>query len=252
MIELTYPTSQDAWIQLNRALIDLEPNQFPGAVVYSHQAILYDVLINIKRSWIAPDWDFTKVANYTRAKWTSLVNNYIDRNHMEEILSVVHHRELKKEKNYNVSFHFSNQHDGGKGCLLTATFSRRYGQTDPIIHAVIRASEFYKRGSFDLLLLHRLGEEAWGEDVNFEVKIFVHQLWGGSDWLSLLTSVIPPEELFRGAKPGSFKDNVRQFYHKFKDIENIEKLNYHAHKRAAKVVQGQLNKTRVLARDCTL
>jgi len=252
MIEFIYPTSQEAWIGLNKSLINIREDKYPNSVVQSNQAIIFDVLINIKRSWVDPKWDFTATANYTMAKWTSLVNNYIDRNHLDEILSVVHHRELKKDKNYNIAFHFSNSHSGGKGCLLTATFSRRYGESDPCIHATFRASEFYKRGMFDLLLLHRLGQAAWGEDTAFSVDIWAHQLWGGVDWLALLSSIIPAEKLFKRAKPGSFKSKVLDKYNYFKGIKDIDGLSYHAHKRAAHVIQGSVKEKRVLAEHCIL
>lgn len=252
MVEFSYPTSQEAWIGLNRSLIMIRPDKYPNSVIYSNQAILFDVLISIKRSYIDPEWNFTKTANYTGSKWTSLINNYVDRNHLEEILSLVHHRELKKDKNYNITFQFSNAHSGGKGCLLSATFSRRYGEADPSIHATFRASEFYKRGMFDLLLLHRLGQLAWGEDAAFSVDIWAHQLWGGSDWLSLLSSVIPAETLFRRTKPGTFREKVLKNYQHFKDLKDIEGLSYHAHKRAAKVIQGLTNPKPVLAKHCIL
>jgi len=251
MHEFTYPTSQEAWIRLNKFLIDIDPEETPDAYIASNQVILYDVLINIERSWIQDEWDFTKTANYTKSKWTSLVNNYVNRGHLEEIISSVHVRELRKDKNYNISFHFSNQHGGGKGCLLTATFSRRYGEDTPMIHATIRASEFYKRGMFDLLLLHRLGQEAWG-DTPFGLKIFAHQLWGGADWLSLLSSVIRPKILFRRVKEGSFRDKVLNNFKKFKAIRDIDGLAYHAHKRACKVIQKKTNPKPVYASQCIL
>ena len=246
-----FPTSQESWLGINRAMIDVASDN-PDALVYSNQVIMFDVFIKIDRSWIAPDWDFTKTANYTMSKWTSLVNNYVNRSHLEEILSTVHLRELKKDRNYSISFHFSNEHGGGKGCLLTATFARRYGETDPVIHATMRASEFYKRGMFDLLLLHRLGQMAWGEDASFGLTIFAHQMWGGSMWLAMLSSEIKPKELFKDISPGSFKEKVYDQYNKLMDIDNIEGLNFHSAKRAVKVIQGKVNNKRLLMQDCLL
>jgi hypothetical protein len=250
MTQFNYTTSQEAWVELNRFLI--EAIEGLDGVIMSNQVILYDVFIHILKSQIDEDWDFTKTANYTMSKWTSLVNNYVNRNHFEEIISLVHHKELKKDRNYNVSFHFSNEHDGGKGCLLTATFSRRYTEDKPYIHATMRASEFYKRGMFDLLLLHRMGQVAWGEDANFGITITAHQLWGGSDWLALLSSVIKPSRLFKNTVEGTFKEKVRKQYKYFRGIEDIDGLRYHAHKRACHVVQGSVKEKRVLAKHCIL
>jgi len=115
-----------------------------------------------------------------------------------------------------------------------------------------KALTFYKRGMFDLLLLHRLGQAAWGEEAGFGVDIWAHQLWGGSDWLSLLSSVIPPEKLFRRIKPNSFHAKVYENYKRFKELKDIDGLSYHAHKRAAHVIQGSVKEKRVLAKHCLL
>jgi len=247
MQKFSFNTSQEAWINFNAMLVQASPKDL---LHYSNQVILFDVLIDIAKSWISEDWDFTQTVNYTSSKWTSLKSNYLNMEHTEEVLSLVHHRELKKDKNYNVSMWFSNNHGGGKGCLLNATFSRRYKEDIPILSATMRASEFYKRGMFDLLLLHRLGQEAWGEDATFGVKIFATQLWGGADWLSLLTSVIPPEKLFKDLSH-PFTREVKNWYEKFQEVEDPEAMKYHAHRRAVKVIQGKTRTAPLLARHCT-
>lgn len=248
MRTLKFATSVDAWIGVNQFLVEAKD---PSILVYSNQAILFDAFISINKSFIPEDWDFTRTVNYTPAKWSSLVSNYVDFTHMEEVMSLVHHREAKKDRNYNISMWFSNKHGGGKGCLLSATFSRRYGDNQPILTAVMRASEFYKRGMFDLLLLHRLGQEAWGEDASFSLNIFATQLWGGSDWLSLLTSVIPAKELFSGDM-SPFHKEVQSWYNKFMAIKDPDSMNYHAHRRAVKVVQGKIREKTLLASHCLL
>lgn len=251
MIQFTFPTSEAAWLGVNRDMI----NSVEGVddrVIYKNQVLLYDVFVHIKKSFVNPDWDFTKTCNYTPAKWTSLVNNYVDRNHLEQVAALVQHRELKKDYNYNISFWFSNKHGGGKACLLTCTFSRRYGQDIPTLTASMRSSEFYKRGMFDLLLLHRIGEYMWGEDVPFEIRLFATQMWGGADWLSLMTSVIPPEKLFKDAEEGSFASEVEKNYHKFAEVEDVNGASYHAYNRAAKVVQGKIRGQSLLAKHCIL
>lgn len=248
MKHFTFSTSQDAWINFNRFLIE---SKDPRILNYSNQAILFDVFIEIQKSWVDEEWDFTKTVNYTKSKWSSLKSNYLNITHMEEVMSLVRHRELKKDKNYNISMWFANNHGGGKGCLLNATFSRRYGEDQPILSATMRASEFYKRGMFDLLLLHRIGQEAWGEETPFGINLFATQLWAGSDWNSLLTTVIPPKELFQNPET-RFHKEVEQWYHKFKAVKDIDSLKYHSHKRAAKVIQGKTNKVKLIAKDCTL
>jgi len=248
MKHFKYATSELAWVGLNKTLIEARDKNI---LVYSNQAIIFDAFVEISKSYVPEDWDFSKTVNYTPAKWSSLVSNYLDFNHMEEVMSLIHHREMKKDRNYNVSMWFSNKHSGGKGCLLNATFSRRYGDNQPVLSASMRASEFYKRGMFDLLLLHRLGQEAWGEDVSFSINLFATQLWGGSDWLSLLTTVIPAEVLFEGEKT-PFHQEVENWYHKFRKVEDPEKMAYHAHRRAVKVLQGKTRPNPFLASHCSL
>lgn len=251
MTELTYPTSMDAWIGVNKTLVTIEGTELAKqAKIYSSQVILYDVMMRIKRSWVPETWDFTKTINYRRAKWTGLVSNYVDMGHLEDVLAAVKHREIRKTKNYNETFHFGNQHSHGKGCLLVCTFSRRYTDEVPVLNVVMRASEFLKRGMFDLLLIHRIGEQAYG-DQPFAVNILAQQLWGGSDWLSLLAVVDKP--WFKGLRDtNGFAGNVYEWYRKFKKQDDIMNMKYHAHRRACKVIQGITATPPLLASDCTL
>ena len=250
--EMRFPTSQEAWVQVNKGLVEIEsnPNTSARAKIYKHQVLLYDVLLRIDRSYIDPEWDFTKTVNYRRQKWTSLVGNYVDINHLEDVLGAVKHRELKKHKNYNETFHFGNAHSHGKGCLLVCTFSRRYGEDRPVLNAVMRAAEFFKRGMMDLLLLHRIGEQAYGDEP-FAVNIFAQQLWGGSDWLSLIYAF--DKKYIKGLKNAEgFAGEVYKKYKLFKNVEDIGSISYHAHQRAAKVIQGLTATPALLAEDCEL
>ncbi len=252
MNEWIYSTSEVAWGGVNKtlALIDKAPEGL-AAKVYKSQVILYDIIIRIKRSYVPEDWDFTRTVNYRRAKWTGLVTNYVDMSHLEDVLAAVKHREIRKTKNYNETFHFGNQHSHGKGCLLVCTFSRRYGEDNPVLNVVMRASEFYKRGMFDLLLIHRIGQEAYGEEP-FAVNILAQQLWGGADWLSLLR-VVDKKWFIKNLKGSNgFGGEVYKWYEKFRDQEDIDGLKYHAHKRACKVIQGITATPALLASDCTL
>lgn len=249
--EFNFKTSVEAWKKINRALIDADA-KLPLAEIKSNQVVLYDTLIRIQDPTVPDDWNFTTTVNYAKQKWTGLINNYVNKQHLQEVLARVHHRELKGVENYNETFQFSNQHSGGKGCLLAATFSRRYGDKLPSIHAVFRASELYKRGMFDFLLLYRLGQAAWGEDARFTLDVWCHQLWGGVDWLAMLSSVIPPRSLFKYAKPGNFAEKVKKKYDYFANLEDVENLSYHAHKRPCKVIQKKTRPDEILAGHCFL
>ncbi|RLD01841.1 MAG: hypothetical protein DRI65_15355 [Chloroflexota bacterium] len=251
MIEITYPTSEAAWIGLNKALVKIDEQPYKDkAKIYSSQVILYDVLIHIKRSYIPEDWDFTRTVNYRKAKWNGLKSNYVDKTHLEQVLASVKHRELKKTKNYNESMLFGNSHSHGKGCLLVCTFSRRHTDETPVLNVVMRASEIFKRGLLDFGLVHRIGEEAYG-DQPFAVNIFAQQLWMGADWGSLLYVIDKP--WFKELKGSNgFAGKVYEWYEKFRDQEEIMNMNYHAHRRACKVIQGITATPPLLARDCNL
>jgi len=250
MLELEYPTSESAWVGVNKELASMDDRLDTDGKILKGQVILYDVMIRIKRSYVSEDWDFTKTVNYRKAKWTGLVSNYIDKTHMEGVLASVKHREFKGNKNYNESMLFGNQHSHGKGCLLVCTFSRRHEEPTPVLNVVMRASEFYKRGMFDLLLLHRIGQEAYGEQP-FAINIFAQQLWGGADWLSLLAVVDWKWFKTLKKKPG-FSSQVWAWYKKFSNMEDVDGLKYHAHKRACKVLQEETATPALLASDCTL
>lgn len=250
MLELEYATSQEAWVGINQELASVDDTLDTSGKILKGQVILYDVMVRIKRSYVSEDWDFTKTVNYRAAKWTGLVTNYLDMDHMEEVLAAVKHREFVKNKNYNETMHFGNRHGHGKGCLLVCTFSRRHGELTPSLNVVMRASEFLKRGMFDLLLLHRIGQEAYGEQP-FSINIFAQQLWGGADWLALLSVVDWKWFKTLKKKPG-FSQQVWNWYKKFDAVEDPMDLKYHAHRRAVRVIQGQTATPALLASDCNL
>ena len=254
MLKLRARTPEEAFKKINRLLLfDDETIKRSGGKLMSSQRMLYDVYVEIAHAYVDEDFNFTSLINYRPAKWTSLVNNYVDRTHLHETLSVVHHRELKRDRNYNISFHFSNSHDGGKGCLLTATFARRPDHDRPLIIATVRASETVKRLMMDFLLLYRIGQEAWGEDADFEIRIFFPYMWLASSWAALYIHydkeaydmVISEDE-----GGNSFLSNVFKVYASMKECEDPEKLAYHAMKRVVKVVQNQTAKPPLLAKHC--
>lgn len=248
---IAYSTSEKAWLELNKSLVISNPIDHPARIIQSNQVIIYDAGLVIERAYIDPNFSFTKTVNYAKAKWTSLVGNYIDIEELKEVAQLVRDAEEKKTKNYNYTLHFQNSHGHGKACLISCTFSRMYTQATPQLKVVMRASEFYKRGMMDLLLLQRVGEAAYGEE-NFSLRIHAHQLWGGVDWLSLLNASMDLQEWVDINNPSKFAEKVLAKLKYFEEVEDPDTMKYHAHARAAKVIQGLTREEELLVKHCTL
>jgi hypothetical protein len=251
---LEFKTSVDAFNGINAYMIFNETGVTKNGIVSSSQTIMYDTFVKIHRSWVPEDWDFTSTVNYRPAKWSSLVNNYIDKSHLQEILAEVQLRELKKATSYNIAFHFANSHGGGKGCLLTCTFSRRPGLSSPILVISTRASEVYKRLMVDLLLIHRIGQEAYGEEADFGVQLVIPHAWQGVSWAAMWRSWQDVDIMgnwleYYGGEHGKFADAVWKRMNDLK-TKDWSKFSYNADKRAAKVIQKVVAKPALLAGDC--
>jgi len=172
---LKYPTSIAAWEGINETLIsDPEYVVKKGGYHNNIQVLLFDVTLLIARSYIPDDFNFG-IFNYRMQKWNSLKNNYLDMNQLDKVKSRVMVYLLKKATNYNVSMHFTDKHDNGKGCLLSCTFSKRYNDDQPELAVHVRASEVTKRLIFDLLLIHRIGEYVYGEGASFGIRLTIVQ-----------------------------------------------------------------------------
>ena len=251
MLQKTYTSSIAAFKGINKTLIFEEDQIKEHGFMQSSQANLYNLLVRVERSWIPEDFDFTSLANYRAAKGTSLINNYLDRDYLEEVVALVLHNELKKKKAYNISFHFTNAHDGGKGCLLTCTFARRYNDPTPVLIATVRASESFKRLLFDFLLLHRMGEMAYG-DQPFAIEIFFPYIWGVPDWLAMyLRFAKIAYNRAKKAPNGTFAYQVFKKYQQMLDTseEDMNNFKYHALKRTWKVVNKKTATPPYLASD---
>lgn len=251
---LDFKDSVEAFNGINGIMIFDEDFIRDDGIYSKSQTIAYDTLIRIKRSYVPEEWDFTATVNYRKMKWVTLTKNYIDEPHLQEVLSEVHSREMRDNKAYNISMHFANLHGGGKGCLLTLTFTRRPGNPDPILIATVRASEVYKRLMMDLLLLHRIGQECYGEDAKFGIEIFVPHMWQGVSWGAMWLSWQPEkvvQDWLEIHGPSPFQQAVFEKLKYFRSAD-YSKFNYNADKRAAKVIQGKVESPPLLASDCLI
>lgn len=251
---LTFDNSVEAFNGINGIMV-FDESFIKNTGVYSRsQTIVFDTLVSIKRSKVPEDWDFTKAVNYRTMKWVTLVKNYVDEDHLQEVIAEVQSREIRKNQSYNISFHFANLHGGGKGCLLTLTFSRRPKRKTPLLTVSVRASEVYKRLMVDLLLIHRIGQECYGEEAEFGVNIFIPHMWQGVSWGAMWLSQQPKEVVDNWLSefgPSPFQEAVFSKWNYFKESD-FEKFTYNADKRAAKVIQGKVESPPLLAKHCLI
>ena len=238
IFKFEFGSSQECWEGLNEFFITSEKKIVnSGGLLSGTQLIAYNLHVFIRKAWMDPDLNFTKLFNYQRQKWSSLVNNYIDFTKLELAMSDVRVFEKKNSKNYNVSFGFGNSHANGKGCLLSLTFSRRNDNDIPILIAHLRSSEIVKRLPLDLLLLQRIGEYVY---VNkpFSIQLFIPNAYTTAE-VSTMYHVYKPITTFTKKGMGFFSDKVLS---KTSELSNTElsSIRYKIHLRVARVLQGKL------------
>lgn len=237
---LEFATSQEAWEKLNEAFLRIDPVIFgKGATANSGVAVAYNVFIKIRKAWVDPDFDYGRCFNYKEAKWTSLLNNYIDFNKLDLLRSKL--RVLKKSynQNYNVSYTFNNHHDNGKQCLLAATFSKRFNEDVPVITMVMRASEITKRLIFDLLLVQRMAEYVYGPEQTVQLNIFATQMYGNVETLLMYNTHRPIKKILKGID-NPWTRRVWEVWEKFQNGTEKQFSSFKVFFRSFKVLRPDL------------
>ena len=197
---LEFGSSQQAWEGINEYMANQDKEVTErGGNRYGPELVSYNHYIYIRKAWMDPELDLGLVLGYTRSKWTSLVNNYVDMDHLDLVKSMVREKEAKKSRSYNLSMLFDNSHNSGKGCLLSLTFSRRLDKDHPILTFNLRASEITKRLPFDLVLVQRIGEYVYGPDEHIAIQFFSAHIYLSAEAFSMyenhkeISSVVPNE-----------------------------------------------------------
>ena len=75
MIYLTAPTTQHAWEVLNEYLMFSGEKLKESGIRVSSQLIAYNVVIDINKAWIDPEFDFARLFGYHLQKWGRLLAN---------------------------------------------------------------------------------------------------------------------------------------------------------------------------------
>lgn len=214
--EMAFATSQAAWEGINEAFLRMDPVLFSkGGTCNSGVAAVYNMFITIRRAWMDPEFDYGRLFNYTDAKWTSLLNNYIDFNKLDLLRSKLRSMKNKYNQNYNVAYIFHNRHDNGKQCLLSANFSKRFQQDIPVITMNLRASEITKRLAFDLLLIQRMAEYVYGPDQAVQINIFASQMYGNIETLLMYTTHKKLRKILKGVEENSWIQKVKEVYNNY-------------------------------------
>lgn len=245
-------TSQDAWEQINKALFigekDLKDKGEgrEGNVMLSYENVLF-----ITKAWVDPEFDFGKIFGYTTNKWAHLVNNYVDRNYLDIVKVEVAGKEKKKQRHYSVTKRFGNQHQNGKDCLISITFSRRINSDVPVVIVNTRATEVTKRLLMDLLLAQRLGEYVYGIKQTFSIIFYAPIAYLHMDSFCMYNNHKDIIKMLNG-KPtqplqASIIKNLNMLLTK-----NPDSINYLSSQRIAKHLQGKLPFKPLLARNLLL
>lgn len=239
---LEFATSQEAWEKLNESFLRLDPVLFEkGAVANSGVAVCYNVFLKIRKAWVDPEFDYGRCFNYTEAKWTVLLNNYLDFNQLDLIKSQLNVKKATYNQNYNISYVFGNSHNNGKQCLLAATFSKRFQEDVPVITMVLRASEITKRLIFDFLLVQRMAEYVYGKKQTVQINCFATQMYGNVETLLMYSAYKPLKKVIKGTdKKSPWIKRLIEVSDKFQNGTEKDFSSYKVFLRCFKVLRPDL------------
>lgn len=247
-----FSTSERAWCRLNQYfLTNAKDIVDRGGFLNGSQLLSFNIFLKIRKAYINPEFDFGKVFDYRKQKWSTLVANYLDLNYLDLVKSEVLLRESKRHANYNVTLMFSNTHKSGHGCLINITFIKRPNYGVPILQFTLRSSDITKRLLFDFLLVQRIGEYVFGPNADFSLEVFLPNAYTTAELACMMDNYYSIEELL------SNEDNLNKFsrkvlvtYHKLKD-NPMETIKYKVFQRVARGLKG-LNKNQLLVKNLSL
>lgn len=213
---LSFATSQEFWCCINEMFLSTDDRLFGhNGLIYSGTLQVFNMFIKIRKAWVDPEFNYGRMFNYTPQKWASLLGNYLDLNKLDLLRSNIRFNQHKKVANYNLSYLFNNTHTNGKGCLLSATFSKRPDEDIPNITLVIRSSEITKRLIFDLLLIERMGQYVYGKNVTFGLNLFITQMYCNTETLLMYNTYKPVKKIIKKSKSEIWVKSSKETFNKF-------------------------------------
>lgn len=263
---LDFSNSQVAWEGLNEYFLNQQEEiKERGGARYGPQLVSYDVLVEIRKAWVDPNFDFGNIFGYRMQKWTSLVNNYINMNYLDILKAEVLEKIVKKNQSYNLSMKFDNSHGSGKNCLLSLTISKRIGLEHPIFIFNLRSSEITKRLLWDLLLVQRIAEYIYGNKEHISIKLFCGNMYQNTESFIMYNNHKPLKKVLVpiGKKPNGkpkYDDWQQRSIEILKQFQNVDPktIKFKVHLRSVRQLQKcedghPISGNRpLLAKDCTI
>lgn len=232
-----FKNSQQAWEELNKYFLNSEKEIIrKGGGRYGGQMVSYDHIIYIDDAWVDPQFDFGNMFGYRKQKWSGLVNNYVDREQLEDLKERVMDRENKKSKHYNLSMVFHNKHGHGKNCLMSITLTRRQDSLKPVVSFTMRSSEITKRLLMDLLLVQRIVEYVYGHN-HAKLVMFATNIYQNAEAFTMMDSHIPIRDMVTTkGKETTWANKVLSVLDRFK-IVDVDDITMKVHKRCVRQLQ---------------
>jgi hypothetical protein len=242
---LEFENATKAWEGINKWLLSKETEILEnGGAIYGPELISYNNFIRIKNMKVDPEFDFGMTLSYKDKKWSSLVNNYVHFDYLDQIKSEITIREKKKARSYNYGYRFNNHHGGGKDCLLSLNFTKRVNVDYPIVVFETRVSEVTQRLIFDFLLVQRMIEYIYGTEKRVEVHFIAPSMFITAERMMSFNNVKPIRNILKKhikAKTlGSFQKKVLKSYKKYSTTDPME-FQFRSFRRAAESVQKDEN-----------
>lgn len=241
-MEINFNSSLEAWEGINEMFLQGKAPYFNGGFY------LYNVTLNIENPKINFNAPLGRYFNYSRAKWTQLLGNYLNKSLLNSLK-----KEIKSKgdnKTYNIEYSFENNHAHGKNCLLSAVFSFRLDTKKPHITFFLRASEITKRLLVDLIFFQRIGEYVYGKSP-FTISVHIVQVFQDPTVLLMyhahksILKYLSKNKTLSGKK-------MLDTYSKFMESKPSD-IKYKVHLRAFKVLRPDLYEyPNFTLEDCTL
>ena len=153
----------EAWEKINELLaLGGDAVLAQGGIMRGNQSFLYLTTLDIHRMKADPEFDFGALCGYTVYKWSSLINNYLDFNALEELKKEVNGYDKEGKEYYSTFMNFVNTSKQGHSCLISLGCCRYGLYGEPLVIVNARASEVTKRLMMDLVLIQRIIEYIYG------------------------------------------------------------------------------------------
>ena len=254
--QMVFSNATKAWKGINEFLATQEKQIIAnGGGIYGPELISYNNFVIIKNLKTDPEFDFGTFLAYKDKKWSSLVNNYVDFNYLDQIKAEIQLRVKKKARSYNYAYHFNNTHGSGKDCLISLNFTKRLNIEHPILVFEVRTSEVTKRLAFDFLLVQRMSEYIYGTEQKVEMHFIAPSFYLTAEHFLCYNNVRPIKKVMKQVIAdddlGDFQRKILKVLKSYSKIDPMS-LQYRSFRRAAQAVQGSHGASPMLAKDLSI